>query len=468
MNHLLVFCSILAIILQLWGCRHAPRAGSHPDRPTLTFAEEAKLAQEILPPVLDSTTALLVAPDTSINAVAILEATDQTRGKRFFALNWKHKTIAALGFLTASEIKSSTRIQASEHGVIVFARAVSDREEDLFIRTVDSTHQVKAPFRDYWITGGSDRFPSFELSPDGKRIVTCAFSDFYSILKTGDTMFTNILISSMHIGESEFGPPRIDTIATLGTDNVNVYERILVGWEHNRPNSVLLQDLRPGDLYSTTSRLWSYNVETRSYDLRSNRKAIYLCSSLDGRYIVWTNNDESCCAGVNYTDNLLILEDMQAGSSSVIYDEWARYHNRGKPEEHSPQRAQLSPNGRHLAVTIRHFYEPGGRSLGTEPTDDANGEVSANFQVLVLGTHDSLVDTLSEREMMGWLDDKHLLVEERTEDFDGTRWNVEYGALYVFDIEASEEYPFLTSGPGVSASTKVRCLDILFRSTKIK
>lgn len=468
MNRFLIFTSILAISLQLSSCRHKQRDGSQEKQPPLTFAAEAGLAQGIPPPILDSATVSIIASDSTSDAIAILEVTDLIRGKRFFSVDWKGKRIAPLGFVTTSEAKSSSRIQVSYNRVVAFARAGSDGVERLFVRTADSTHEVKTPFADSWLTGGSDQFPAFALSPDGRQIVATAFSDFRLLDTAHGTLFTKILISSMVLGESEFAPPRIDTVVTEWYNADNSFRRILRTWEDHRPNSILLQDFNPGQLSSVTRHLWSYDVGSRSYTLITNEIQIYLASSKNGRFILSTNNDESCCGGVNYTDNLLILQDLQTGHSSVIYDEWARFHNQKRPEEHTPKAACFSPDGMNIAATIRHFYEPGGRSLGTEPNDDASGEVSANLQVFVFRIDGSIVDTLTDREVVGWLDDRNLLVAPRTEQFTGVEWKVSHGAPYVFDIKASEEHPLLRSDTSATSATNVRCINIQSRRPQNK
>jgi hypothetical protein len=182
----------------------------------------------------------------------------------------------------------------------------------------------------------------------------------------------------------------------------------------------------------------------------------YLSSSLDGKNILFTNNDETCCAGVNYTNNLLISLNGSNGKTKVVYDEWSYFKNYGKPEEHVPQNADFSPDGKWIATTIRNFYDPSAHTLGSNDNRNASGNVTANYKLFVLSSDGIVKRTLTDRELIGWLDDRNLLMMHITENYHEPKWTTMRDRISVFDIQSAKEYPLL--------STEAECLGIQWRS----
>ncbi len=411
-------------------------------------------------PVVNPQIKLLAPPATGTIAMMLLQTGDSLVGKGIFSLDWKDKSIKELGQLSASEAKKASHISASWKGVMAFETVGTDGMKKLLVRSGSDRFVVEAPFHEAYLSGGNieegHSFPAFELSPDGKALVASAKRELF-VVDTGDgTLFTQYLVANLNVGAATFDAPRVDTFATRGFEADSRFDRIMIGWDQNSPRAVLFQDVYPHQLWTEVRHLWSYDPITRRYSLIAPDIQDYFSSSSDGRYFLSTNNDETCCSGINYDDNLLMLYDTRTHGETVLFDEWARFGNQGKPEEHEPRKAAISPDGKWVATTIRNLYDPTGHSTGSE-TGKVRlwGEVTADVQLFLLKTDGSIHRVFSNRDFIGWVDNTHVLLTQCIEKFREPTWTVTRSELRVLDVESGMEMPLLM--------TSAECIAIQWR-----
>jgi hypothetical protein len=402
-------------------------------------------------PVVNPQIKLLAPSATAATAMILLQTGDSLVGKGIFSLDWKDKSIKEVGQLSASEAKKASHISASWKGAMAFETVGTDGMKKLLVRSGSDRFVVDAPFHEAYLSGGSIEeersFPAFELSPDGKSVVASAKRELF-VVDTGDgTLFTQFLVANLNVGTDKFDSPRVDTFATCGFEADTRFHRIMVGSGQNSSRAVLFQDVYPHQLWTEVRHLWSYDPVTLKYSLIAPDIQVYFSSSSDGRYLLSTNNDETCCSGINYDDNLLFLYDTKTRRETILFDEWSRFGNHGKPEEHEPRTAALSPDGKWVATSIRNLYDPGGHSTGSETGKIRSwGEVTADVQLFLLKTDGSISRVFSNRDFIGWVDDTHVLLTQCIEKFREPTWTVTRSELRVLDVESGTEMPLLMTG----------------------
>ena len=300
-------------------------------------------------------------------------------------------------------------------------------------------------------------FPPFELSMDAAAFVVSAKRELFVIDTADGTIFTQYIVTTLNADENKPTPFRVDTICTRGFEADSRFDRLLLGWESYHSHAVLFQDVYPQQLRTIWSNVRRYDPVRHSYTLLSPQIEKYLSSSLDGRYVLATNNDETCCTGINYSDNLLILHDTKSRSKAIVFDEWTRFGTRGKPEEHIPAKALLSPDGASIAAVIRNYYDAGAYT-NLEPSSDKFrwGRVTADDQLFLFGADGKIRKVLSDRDLIGWLDNTHLVLTQCTEEYHDKTWSVTHGEPRIFDITTEMEMPLLV--------TPAECFGIQWRS----
>jgi hypothetical protein len=144
--------------------------------------------------------------------------------------------------------------------------------------------------------------------------------------------------------------------------------------------------------------------------------------SEDGRLLAHTANEESCCGGVNYTNNVVGVKDLTTGKDRTIFDEWARFGNKSVDpgdvekvewEDYIPEAAFFSPGDGLVALSVGKwsFRHPGTARMLT-------------FIIPLAGYGKELV--LPDRSALGWLHDSALILTGG-------------GSTFLFDMKTGEE-----------------------------
>jgi hypothetical protein len=140
--------------------------------------------------------------------------------------------------------------------------------------------------------------------------------------------------------------------------------RHLLAWSRVNSDRLYLERLRIGQVTLEQVGPYAYDLRTRSMDTTRAFPAGILALSPDERLLAHTPNDESCCGGINATNNRLLVRELATGRDQVILDEWREFGDSiavepgtNGGEDYLPTSAAFSPDGRSLAVTIAHAVD---------------------------------------------------------------------------------------------------------------
>jgi hypothetical protein len=396
----------------------------------------------------------LPASSDNAHAIVLFSTGDAASGIHYFALRWREKSLQEVAVLPSIDAVRARRVQVNQNGTLAYTLVDSTHRDRLVVKRGSACEVYEAPFHERRVEGWSNgsgarfedgtEFPPFGLSPDGHTIVVyanrgIAFSD-----SAEGTVFTEFSISSIAVGEPSFGPLRLDTIAQGGYFADESFRRFLAGWCIADPACVLFSDFNAGQLYGTTQHLWKYSTATRQYTLLSPKVERYFSISLDDQFVLYTNNDETCCAGINYTDNQLIRLSVANDSTDILFDEFESFNNNDKGENHAPLNAELSPDKKRVATTIDDFIDL--NSPTSEPTERDPGVADSLFgdrYVLVMHSDGAEEREYHDRELLGWVDESHLLVRPYSETWQPSAhdWKEVRGDVRVLDVENGGETP---------------------------
>ena len=407
-------------------------------------------------PVVDSTIIHLDAPTGTRNTIILLQTGDTVIGKTYYSLHWQNKRVARLSFLTPSESRSAKSVALNSRGTLAFTAPDSAGEEHLFIRRASGSSVIDAPFHDRTINGWSrddgaryeesNHFPSYELSPNGDYLIAYANRDLTLIDTGAGTVVTQFVAARLSLGETKFRFYHTDTVSTAGFFGDERFNRNFADWANDDPNCLLFSDFFPGQLSGHSLGLWRYNTIVPSLQSVGEDVEEYFSASLDGHYLLYTNNDETCCAGTNYTDNLLIRYEPSSREKRILFDEWAAYHNEGKAEEHVPMNGELSPDNRLAAATIRNYVDLAAKSSSPgESGPETPENLKADKLILIITPDGTVYRSIRDRELLGWLDNDHILVRPYFERWGNNEWVTTEGEMKVIEVRRGREYPLLTN-----------------------
>ena len=182
--------------------------------------------------------------------------------------------------------------------------------------------------------------------------------------------------------------------------------RRLLRWSLVDPAWIFFTRFEAGQLVSKHEGLFRCNLISGVVKTVDASIDQVLGLSDDERWVAHTPDDESCCGGINETNNRVLVKDLRTGKESVVFDEWGEFQNaviepdEGRTgEDYSLVGASFSPDGRRLAITVRRWTTvPGTPSrLMTTVRDVASGGRS---------------DFREGRCVLGWRDDHRVLLGE--------------------------------------------------------
>jgi hypothetical protein len=203
-------------------------------------------------------------------------------------------------------------------------------------------------------------------------------------------------------------------------------ERHLLFWSRVDPNRLYLTRLHIGQLQSETVGPYAFDLRTRTMDSTRALPGQILALSPDETRFAHTPNDESCCGGLNYTNNLVRVRDVASGRDVVVLDEWKEFGNteggvgdvEPNAQEYLPTTAAFSPDGGILAVSLEKWtfksgFEPELRlTLIRSVSPGDPGRLRRN------------------RVLVGWRDDAQVILGRRAAPDPGTGM---LDSLFVYD-----------------------------------
>lgn len=462
---------ILILVLILAGCSGEKK--QEQKKSEAQTPEPAPADTGVKPPVAEEPQAPPMVPGDSARTVSgeamvVLRSGDISAGYRFFVIRWSDRQLVGLPGLDSEEARRVKEYDVRWNGTLAFV--LKDLEDTLFVRDLRGTIPVVAPFHDEhlysWSSDGTSEFkrepgfPSFKVSPNGRMILAYGKRDYALVDSSVGVLYSEFLAARLEVGDSLFQIPARDTVVTDGVHADAQFQRFFEGWAPDNEDVALFSDFDPGQLSSVSKGLWRYHTLKRSFTLATAESEITLDISLDGKYVLYTNNDETCCSGINYTDNLLILRHLGSRQERILYNEWGEFGNADKAEEHVPRNAGISPDNRWIVATIRNFRDWNQKSSTPESVPAGTRDsLTADYHVVVIGTDGKESKKFREREFRGWLDTERIIVQPVTEWWTGRSWQKKTGELLVLSVFSGIEEPFLPTPAdlvGVQWKTEAR------------
>jgi hypothetical protein len=164
------------------------------------------------------------------------------------------------------------------------------------------------------------------------------------------------------------------------------------------------------------------------------------------------------CAGINYSNNELFVFSPAKNRNQTVFDEAHRYLNVDQPKACIPLDISFSAaNARVTATTDEHIIRSASENTGVQ--DDETSY--AGRYVLVSHLQTAFEKRFPDRELIGWVGDRHVRVRPYTAVWQGYASGAAYksevlGRVVILDVVTGEEAPFFD---GDRAST-VQRIDI--------
>lgn len=188
----------------------------------------------------------------------------------------------------------------------------------------------------------------------------------------------------------------------------------LLTWSRVNPATLYMTTYFEEQLYKGYRGIKAINFISGKEENIGDDVEEFLAISPDEKKVAYTPNDETCCAGTNYTNNAVIIKDIASNKNITIYDEWKEFGNEGKEQDYFPFRAAFSPDGTKIAISIT-----GGKQLSTIRTIDGTGK-----QI-----------NINDRFVIGWLNQNSLILGKMDGDYEKNRIK----DAYIFDIKSGKE-----------------------------
>ncbi|HUI09639.1 MAG TPA: hypothetical protein VL221_04875 [Bacteroidota bacterium] len=287
----------------------------------------------------------------------------------------------------------------------------------------------------------SDQYPAALLSPHGSDVVTWWNRTVALVDTEHGTLEKEFHISRLISGEAGLRETYVDSFKVSGalSDHNEVFN--VVAWDPVRPSTIFVSNFFSDQLTNGSRGLWTYDLDTHTFTLVDALVEQFLSISTDGEYLLYTNNDETCCAGVNYTDNQLILLDLLQHSRVILYDEFVRYGNENKAEDHVPVSAFFSPNNMLFATTIEDFQDRNMLSSAGPRREGVPDSMVGGKHILYSRLGGSTSNEVPDCELVGWADSVHMLMRTFKEEWlprgraaGDFGWKQQEGPLQSLDI----------------------------------
>jgi len=271
--------------------------------------------------------------------------------------------------------------------------------------------------RDIYLSG-------FLLSPDGSKVAwNVNVLDGLSPEKAGTSHQRHILYRSGIDGkdrnlvlEQVYDVPGIFADATE--------ERRLFRWSLTDPGSIYFTRFEGRQLGADHVGLYRCDLRTGTVAVVDDAIEEVLALSEDETLAAYTPNDDSCCGGINQTNNQVLVKNLRTGKRSIVFDEWGEFANKpldpgdeGIGEEIMPVEASFSPDGKRLAITVFRW--------------SSAKEIPSRIMTIAREVQSGMRGGYLERRCaVGWRDNRRLLLEECYPSKGGKR---PAGTVYLYD-----------------------------------
>jgi hypothetical protein len=345
-----------------------------------------------------------------------------------------------------------SRLQVSPAGKMAYIIRDSLKHEHLVMADGNTTVTVPAPpqknLQGYGSIKDKDgfrfeerhKFPDYALSPDGE---TLAFCDAFATA-TWDSSASFFVreskIFTLSFGDTVYRNFRSDTLDTGTFFDDAFYSRGILGWSSLDPNCIFLNNFYSGQLDHRSDDLLHYDIIKREYLQADSLVEDYFSMSQNEEGILYTNNDETCCSGINYTNSLLLSYDRTSGAVDTLFNEYLTFNNEKKAEEHIPDYAEFSPDLSFVAYNLDEMVIPNATANdpGSMPEGDADNPMGG-YAVKVIKLEDRSQTEFRDRKFYGWLDTKNILVQNYKSYWAKNKWDERFGSVCTININTGEE-----------------------------
>jgi len=401
--------------------------------PIDTTAAVAKSSRKIKPaPLARRAVVIYTKRDTSDNLV-------------IDGLDWPANERVELGVIPRQFSRRFSRLQVSPAGKITYIIRDSLKNEHLVMSDNDMRVTLPAQPRKELQGYGSIKdkqnfrfeesreFPHYALSPDGETLIFCARET-----TALESFVHESKIFALAFGDSVYRNFKSDTLSIDSLLDDTIYSRGILGWSNLNPNCILLGNFFSGQLDHGYTDLLHYDFIKQEYTGVDSLVEDYFSMAHDENRILYTNNDETCCSGINYTNNLLLSYDRTSGAIDTLFNEYRAFNNEKKAEEHAPDDAEFSPDQRFVAFNLDEMVVPNAASNSSLPARDAYNPVGNNtVKVLRLEDHSEM--EFKDRKFYGWLDTENILAQSYKTSWSNKRWQETFGPACAININTGEE-----------------------------
>lgn len=248
-------------------------------------------------------------------------------------------------------------------------------------------------------------FDDFIISPDGLSVI---WNVDYDIKFGPDTCFKKHKIFSYSLNDKIIKTIFEENYIHKGIKTGTWDKRQLVAWPIK--SKIYFNTINFGQLNTSQKYLTSYNLsKNKKSSVYSKIERVLFIDKTCGN-IYYTNTDETCCAGLNYTNNKIYYYDQISLKSKLIFDEYLTYKNNkcsppvsendNKLKDFIPQLCSTSPNG-----SVVGFSLLGIKNWNASSFSWITWIKSLNNQFQQI--------QLEEKIIIGWLNNYEVIVAEK-------------------------------------------------------
>ncbi|MBN2102599.1 hypothetical protein JW835_00995 [bacterium] len=265
-------------------------------------------------------------------------------------------------------------------------------------------------------------FPDLSFSPNGNKIIFCQDDSVTIEDPVSGEYRRNLVIRQLDFGEI--------TIKTVFTDTLQLsylmvdrdIHRFILTWSSSKENQFYLTDFIQGQLINTFRNLWKFDIKNASLDLVSSFVEEVYCVSRDDMRILFVNNDETCCSGINYTNNQLFEYHLTDHSLDTLFCEYSEFSNENCPSEHRPISSMYSPGNDKIVFDIETLIISNALNCEMEKIDKAKEfGYFKSYDIVIYDRFTRNVKKYNNARYKQWFDDNHLIISPLTVKWDSLK-----------------------------------------------
>lgn len=373
---------------------------------------------------------------------------DSSENLCFYMMEWPTQNTSRVLQIPPQQEKNLRKIYFRKNGNII-ALFSYDKYEELVMKNKDTEIWIPAPIReireaDSWSSEEGLKlevkkeysFPPFQVSPSGERILFYD-TDVQIYDKMEGRFLREFIVSQLLFGKTQIQTLYRGVLDTCWLIADQDHYRYFLGWPELQEEFVFFNDFLPGQLTNQSKYLWAFDLNTKTFRLLSSKVEDAHSVSRTGTKVLFSNNDETCCSGINYTDNQLFEYDILTHQITKIYSEYETFGNKDQPSEYIPMNARFSPNEIRIAYEIEKLWVLNGKDIDKERVDDTidepidntkDEEYEKSYEVRIYDKIQRKTKRFSDAMHFGWLTDDILLIRPVEVEWDETRkdWKIIY------------------------------------------